>query len=199
MTNTVLLLSGGVDSAALAYSLHPDLAVTIDYGQVPTDAEIQASKQICKELDLPHTIIEADCGDLGTGSMADREQIDAASTPEWWPFRNQLLITLAAMHAVKIDADLLIFGAVQSDNDHADGRSEFFELMDKTVSFQEGTLNVSTPAIDQTSTELVQESGAPLDFLAWAHSCHTSNNACGECRGCTKRSRVMREVFDSYL
>lgn len=197
MTETVLLFSGGLDSAALAYALRPDLALTVDYGQVTADAEIHAATQICEELDLPHTTIQADCGDLGTGSMSEHEQVEAASTSEWWPFRNQLLITLGAMHAVKNGADQLILGTVQSDREHADGRPEFFELIDDAVSLQEGNLNIATPAINQTSKELVQESEAPLSLLAWTHSCHTSNHACGECRGCTKRSSVLHEVFES--
>lgn len=198
MTTTALLLSGGVDSAALAYAQQPDLAITVDYGQVTADAEIHAAQQICTERDLSHTVIRADCSDLGTGSMAEHEQIEAASTPDWWPFRNQLIITLAAMHAVKHDIDQLIVGTVESDREHADGRPAFIEKMDDIVSFQEGSITIVTPAIDQTSTELVETSGAPLSLLAWTHSCHTSNNACGECRGCTKRSEVMQEAFDAY-
>lgn len=198
MTDTVLLLSGGVDSTALAYTLRPDLAVTIDYGQIPADAEIHASQQICNELEISHTVIKADCSDLGTGPLADTDQLETAVTPEWWPFRNQLLITLGAMHAVTRDADQLILGAVASDTDHADGRPAFYNLMDDVVSFQEGNLHVTTPAIDQTSHELVQDTNAPLNLLAWTHSCHTANHACGECRGCTKRNNVLRQTYDTY-
>ena len=37
--NTALLLSGGMDSIALAYWKRPDIALTIDYGQAAADAE----------------------------------------------------------------------------------------------------------------------------------------------------------------
>lgn len=65
-----LLLSGGLDSTALAYSEEPDYAITVDYGQNAARGEIDASKQICKELAIDHYVINADCSDLGTGTMS---------------------------------------------------------------------------------------------------------------------------------
>lgn len=196
MVDSVLLLSGGVDSTALAHSLRPDLAVTVDYGQICADAEIQASERICEELDLPHTILEVDCSNLGAGSLAETEQLNVAETPEWWPFRNQLIITFVAMDAVRRDANTLIVGSVETDQEHADGREEFYEMMDDLLSFQEGGLNIQAPAIDMTTEELVESSNVPRSLLGWTHSCHRSNMACGQCRGCMKRHRVLDKVFD---
>jgi len=195
MVESVLLLSGGIDSTALAYSLEPDLAITVDYGQICADAEVQAATKIADELDLEHHIIEVDCRELGTGSLAGEEQLDSASTPEWWPFRNQLIITMAATEALRRDANEIISGSVESDQQHADGRKEFYEKMDALLSFQEGSLNISAPAIEQTSEELVEESEAPRSLLGWTHSCHESGTACGQCRGCMKRHRVLDTVF----
>lgn len=193
---TVLLLSGGVDSTALAYSLRPDLAITIDYGQTCAEAEVRASSQICDDLDLRHTVVEVDCSDLGTGELAQSEQLDVGETPEWWPFRNQLIITLAAMKSVQIGGEELVLGSVKGDNQHADGRQEFYETIDELLSIQEGNLSVSVPAIDQTSEELVDATDVPLSILGWTHSCHRSNWACGRCRGCVKRERVLDHATD---
>lgn len=194
--DSVLLLSGGVDSTTLAYSQRPDLAITVDYGQSCAEAEIRASTQICVELDIPHDVIEVDCSDLGSGQLAESEQLDIADTPEWWPFRNQLIVTLAAMKSVRKGAKELVVGSVHGDRQHADGRREFYEILDNLISFQEGNLRVSVPAIDQTSEELVEASDIPLSLLGWTHSCHRSNWACGRCRGCVKRERVLDHVRD---
>lgn len=196
MTGSILLLSGGVDSTALAYSEHPDLAITVDYGQVCAEAEVKASSRICDELDLTHSVLKVDCSGLGAGSLAETEQLTVAETPEWWPFRNQLIITLAAMDAVRRNADKLILGSVRTDQEHADGREEFYEMIDELLSFQEGHLEVSVPAIDLTSEQLIEQSNVPQSLLGWTHSCHQSNVACGQCRGCMKRHRVLDEVFD---
>ncbi|AQL44733.1 7-cyano-7-deazaguanine synthase (plasmid) [Halorientalis sp. IM1011] len=196
MVETVLLISGGVDSACLAYSEQPDLGVTVDYGQACAEAEVKAAAQICDQLDIQHSVIEADCSELGSGTMSEQSQLNIASTPEWWPFRNQLIITMTATEAVKIGASELIAGSVKDDQDHADGRAKFYEKMDDLLSFQEGDLSISVPAIEQRTTELIKETGAPFSLLGWTHSCHTSNNPCGDCRGCRKRHRVLSEAFD---
>lgn len=193
---SVLLLSGGVDSSALAYSQRPDLAVTVDYGQSCAEAEVQASTQICDELDIPHKVLEVDCSDLGTGQLAGAEQLEVADTPEWWPFRNQLIVTLVATEAVRRKANDLVVGSVRGDRQHADGRPEFYDMLDRLISFQEGDLNISAPAINRTSEELVETSEIPMSLLGWTHSCHQSNLACGRCRGCVKRERILNYVRD---
>jgi 7-cyano-7-deazaguanine synthase len=48
-----ILLSGGIDSIALAYWQRPDIAITIDYGQAPAQAEINASTAVASALWKP--------------------------------------------------------------------------------------------------------------------------------------------------
>ncbi|MFC4359288.1 7-cyano-7-deazaguanine synthase [Halobium salinum] len=195
MSESVLLLSGGLDSATLAYTHQPDLTVTVDYGQCCADAEIQASSQIAGQLGLDHKVIQVDCQSLGAGTMAGRQGIDLGDAPEWWPYRNQLVITLVAMDVVRRGADRLLVGAVADDQSHADGQAKFFELMDSLLSFQEGNLRVETPAIDRTTEEFVREANPPESLLGWTHSCTASNAACGECRSCKKRQRVLTRIY----
>lgn len=195
MPESVLLLSGGLDSATLAYTHRPDLTVTVDYGQCCADAEIQASAQIADQLNLEHEVIEVDCRSLGAGTMADQQNSDLGDAPEWWPYRNQLVITLVAMDVVRRGTDRLLVGAVADDQSHADGQAKFFDLMDSLLLFQEGNLSVEAPAIDRTTEDLVREANPPESLLGWTHSCTASNAACGECRSCKKRQRVLSRVF----
>ena len=65
-----LLLSGGMDSIALAWWLRPEQAITVDYGQLAAIAETRTSRQVCEELGIGHTVIEARCPELGSGDMA---------------------------------------------------------------------------------------------------------------------------------
>jgi 7-cyano-7-deazaguanine synthase len=195
MPESVLLLSGGLDSTTLAYSTDPDVSVTVDYGQCCADAEIQASSKIAESLNLDHEVIKVDCRELGAGSMADKEGSGLDNAPGWWPFRNQLIITLAAMELVPRGADLLLVGSVKDDTTHADGQPEFFELMDDLLSFQVGSIRLHAPAIDKTTEELVQEVEPPQSLLGWTHSCTASNAACGDCNSCKKRQRVLARVY----
>ncbi len=118
--------------------------------------------------------------------MAGRAAIDVAPIPEWWPFRNQMLITLAAMRGIALDVTRLLIGTVKSDSSHADGRREFIAAMDDVLKLQEGGLRLEAPAIDLTAVELIRTSAIPREILAWAHSCHVAEYACGVCRGCHK-------------
>lgn len=194
-----LLLSGGMDSIALAFWKRPELAFTVDYGQAPSSAEIAAARQICDELGIGHHVIRVDCSSLGSGDMANTKPLDIAPVPEWWPFRNQLLLTLAGMRAVSLGVRILMVGSVASDGVHADGRAEFFSAINTLMRLQEGTIRVEAPALCMTTAELVERSGIPRSLLAWAHSCHVSPLACGACRGCVKHYEVTMQVYgDPY-
>jgi 7-cyano-7-deazaguanine synthase len=145
--STALLISGGQDSAALAFWHKPKLGIFVNYGQVPWRAELRASRIICEELQIPIEVISADCTQMGSGQLADKPQLEIGSTPEWWPFRNQLLLTLAGAVAVRKQISELLIGTVASDVRHRDGTLEFIRLIDNLVSIQEGHLHVRAPAI----------------------------------------------------
>ncbi|MDO8473397.1 MAG: 7-cyano-7-deazaguanine synthase [Dehalococcoidia bacterium] len=196
---TALLLSGGMDSIALAYLKHPDLAITIDYGQVVAKAEIRAASAVCEFLRMPHEVVSVDCSALGSGDLAGRPSVALAPVSEWWPFRNQLLITLAAMKAVPLGVQLLHIGTVKTDAVHADGSESFVNTMGAVLQLQEGQMNLEAPAIRMTSAELIRTSGVPRDILSFAHSCHVAEFACGKCRGCSKHYQTMEDLgFEPY-
>lgn len=192
-----ILLSGGMDSIALSYWLKPDIAITIDYGQLPAKAEISSAKQISKQLGIKHFTISIDCRNLGSGNLAGKDAINVAPTKEWWPYRNQLLVTLASMHAVNLGVKEIIVGSVESDKTHVDGKFEFYQKLDEVVALQERNIRVTCPAIHLKSHELIQKSKIPKSLLLWAHSCHVSNIPCGECNGCKKYLYTMQQLgFD---
>jgi 7-cyano-7-deazaguanine synthase len=194
-----VLLSGGVDSIALTYWQRPEYAITVDYGQRAAATELAVAVEIARTLGLAHEVVTVDCSSLGSGDMAGTTASAHAPVPEWWPFRNQLLLTLAGMRALSMGVVELMAGSVASDSSHADGKSEFYVRADALMSMQEGGMRVSAPAINMTTVELVLTSAVPREILAWAHSCHTGPLACGGCRGCHKHYEVMGELYgDSY-
>jgi 7-cyano-7-deazaguanine synthase len=191
---SALLLSGGQDSTAIAYWLRPSLAITVDYGQVPAEAEIRTARQICKLLNIKHVVVAANCSQIGSGDLNDSPALAVAPSSEWWPYRNQLVLTLAAAPALTHGASELLVGAVSTDSSHTDGTQPFFDAMDTLLRIQEGGLRVRAPAIKMTSSELIVHSRIPMDILYWSHSCHRSNFACGQCRGCLKHKNVIHEL-----
>lgn len=193
--SVALLLSGGMDSTAIAFWRRPDLAVTVDYGQVPAEAEIRAAAAVCAELGIEQIVLRLpQLGILGSGDLAGTAAAPVAPRAEWWPFRNQLLATLAAAAVLPRGATRLMIGTLATDGHHADGTPGFVRRLDELLASQEGSLRLEAPALGLTAPELVRASGVPLELLAWAHSCHRANYACGECGGCRKHYRTLEAL-----
>ena len=183
----VLLFSGGVDSTCLALLEKPDLALTIDYGQVCSDGEKRAAIHISSYLDMPHEIVSVPFRHLGRGDLTGISSgNDFSTVPEHWPFRNQMLITVAAMALARRNPTSLIIGTVATDKIHNDGTNSFLCSMDAVLRAQLSELRLSAPAINMTTTDLVLESGVSDEILRWTFSCHRAPIACGNCRGCMK-------------
>ncbi|MDT4332995.1 7-cyano-7-deazaguanine synthase [Methylomonas sp. MV1] len=192
--SAALLLSGGMDSLAVAWWKRPDHCITIDYGQLAAEAEITASKVICEKLGIEHHVIRVDCRSLGSGDMAGTPPDGYAPASDWWPYRNQMLLTFAAMKVLPLGVKTIWIGSVKSDKSHQDGTIQFLESMNALLSLQEGGMTVSAPAIDMTTPELIRYADVPKNILGWAHSCHKANVACANCRGCNKYFEVLYEL-----
>lgn len=191
---TALLLSGGMDSLSIAWWKRPEIAITIDYGQLPAQAERFAAAAVCAELGIEHHIVEIDCRALGSGDMAGSIANVHAPASDWWPYRNQMLITFAVMKAISLGVEKLLIGTVKTDGQHLDGTPEFIDAISKLVSLQEGSIVVEAPAIELSTDNLIAVGKVPREFLAWAHSCHKTNVPCGDCRGCNKHFDVLRAI-----
>lgn len=199
----LLLLSGGLDSAALAAWRKPAHALFIDYGQRPAKAEGTAARAVAGELAIPFNSIKVDLSSIGSGLLADDRSLSGSPSPEWWPFRNQLLVSIAAgwaignlVHATGEARPVeILTGTVRSDGQrHLDGTEPFYLALNDLLAKQEGGVSVSAPAIAVDATELVTTSGIEDATLAWTHSCHRSNFPCQECPGCYKRDQVLTSL-----
>lgn len=192
----LLLLSGGLDSAALAAMARPEHCLYVDYGQVPATAEGRAARQIAVELNLPFDAVTVPAGAVGSGLMsATVDHTDLAGpspSPEWWPFRNQLLITIAAAWGIQRGFEAVLIGTVASDGTrHADGSSEFVSAIDTLLSLQEGGMHLQAPAAHLSAAELLTTSGVSDAVLSWTHSCHRANLPCANCPGCIKHIEAL--------
>lgn len=193
---TALLLSGGMDSIAIAWWKRPGVAITIDYGQLPARAEITAATAVAQRLGMAHHVVKVDCRSLGSGDMAGATANEHAPASDWWPYRNQMLVTFAAMKAISLGVEKLYIGSVLSDGFHRDGTPEFVGTLSGLLALQEGGMTVSAPAIKLSTLELIRLSGVPDTELALAHSCHKSDVPCGNCRGCNKYFKVLEDLND---
>ena len=188
----LMLLSGGLDSAAVAALERPERALFVDYGQVSAEAERKAAKAVAHHLDLDLDELDIDLDSVGSGLLAGSGQPEAAPTSEWYPFRNQQLATIAAAHALKRGLGAAVLGTVAGDGDrHADSTPGFVSTLDMLVRRQEGGVRVLAPHINALPHELLELSGLPEEVINQTHSCHVGNLACGECPGCLRRTKVL--------
>jgi 7-cyano-7-deazaguanine synthase len=195
----LLLLSGGTDSACLAYVLRPALCLTVDYGQKIAKAEIDSSRNICRQLKLRHETVRIDLRRFAAGTMSGKEQKYFGAAPEWWPYRNQMLITVGAMVAFKNEMNEIIIGTVKTDRRHKDGGIRFVRQIDRLIRHQEGGIRLHAPASKFSAEELASRTKAPLDLLGLTFSCHRSNFPCGQCGGCRKNEAVVSFAIEEKL
>lgn len=195
---TVLLLSGGLDSAALAALTRPALTLFVDYGQKPSKSEARAANAIAHHLELPFMSVRLPLQDLGGGLMHDDTPMQDAPSPEWWPFRNQFLATAGAAIAIRNRLSTVALASVRGDGDrHVDGSLSFYQHLDAVMKLQEGGVHLEAPAIHMSTVELLRAANASRSLIGWTVSCHRSNEPCGDCPGCWKRELVLAEYFGS--
>lgn len=202
-----LLFSGGIDSTALAHALRPERLVFIDYGQLAAAGERRAARSIAGDLQLALREIAVDLRSLGSGSMArgaaaagdhvdKRLAKDGPNVPpEHWPYRNQALVTIAAMALASENVEAILIGTVAGDDAHDDGTPAFREALGTLLSLQSGP-DLQAPIAERSIEEWLRAHPVPEDVMRWSFSCHVSEWACGACRGCAKHDRVMSAIYD---
>jgi 7-cyano-7-deazaguanine synthase len=193
-TMKALLMSGGLDSSALAWWLRPELCVTVDYGQRAAKGEMAASTAICDAIGLSHCKVEVDLSSLGSGTMADKAPAAGGAASEFWPYRNQMLVTLAAMQLMPQGFNEIMVGSVCTDR-HADGKAPFYRALDRMVSLQEGNVRVTAPARKYSTSKLLRMSGFPYGLIGLTFSCHVYEFACGQCSGCIKHRQCVEDAY----
>lgn len=205
--DTVLLLSGGMDSTALAAWVQPAAALFIDYGQGPAVAEERAARAVARAMHIPFDMLRVDLRPLGSGLLLDEHGKTPtrahalAPSPEWWPLRNQLLCSLAAAWALGsrvpqgVHIRNVITATVGTDGTrHIDGTPAFYEALDFVTRMQEGEIRVLAPVATMDPEQLLVNSGITEEVLAWSHSCHRSSLPCADCPGCWKREQLLEKV-----
>jgi 7-cyano-7-deazaguanine synthase len=201
----IIVLSGGLDSATLAYwaqnqgyQIYP---LTIKYGQIAIK-ETEAAQKIAQKLSTTTKIIDLSAlKDIFgvTTSLINKEIPLTAefSAPIIVPFRNAILLSAAVAYAVTIGADKIFYGAQGSDEPfYPDCRKEFYQAFEKAARL--GTcqkLRVEAPFGNKKKSEVLKIASAlniPLE-LTW--SCYLNGlRHCGQCESCVNRKKAFNDA-----
>jgi len=201
---SVCILSGGMDSTLASYIAKNNgdeiIAVHFNYGQRTQQKELEAFRNICKELNVKNSY-EIDIPfftQIGASALTDNN-IDVPTSGvkpgvpvTYVPFRNGIFISIATAIAEKEGATSLYIGVVQEDSSgYPDCSDSFINKMEQSIN--EGTkketkLKIVTPLVHLSKKQIVQkaiELDVPL-HLTW--SCYkNSHKACGVCDSCRLR------------
>ncbi len=208
MSDAVVLLSGGMDSAtALAVALSEGYrchALSFDYGQ-RHDSELTAAALIAGHLGATqHRTMRIDLAAFGGSALTDTT-IDVPDSPTqgipptYVPARNTVFLSLALAWAEVLDADAIFAGMNAVDySGYPDCRPEYVDAFAKMANLAtrralEGKpIRIATPLIDLTKSDIIRlGSSLGVDYSQTV-SCYRADAqgaACGTCDACRLRSQ----------
>jgi len=205
----VVLLSGGLDSVTALYHVQQSLevvgALSFDYNSKHNHKEIPFAVWHCQKLGIPYQIINLDFisrlfkSDLliSGGDIPEGHYEDESMKSTVVPFRNGIMLAIAAGYAESIEASGLVIAAHAGDHAiYPDCREDFMSPMEEAI--HHGTYNqvqVFRPFIEMTKTQIVScgdELG--VDFkMTW--SCYKGGEIhCGLCGTCVERREAFKDA-----
>jgi 7-cyano-7-deazaguanine synthase len=200
MTNAVVLLSGGLDSATVlaiarneGYDCH---CLSVDYGQRHR-AELHAAARVAQALGArEHRVTTIDLAAFGGSALT-------GIPVTYVPARNTIMLALALAWAEVLGAQHIFFGANAVDySGYPDCRPEYmraFEAMANlaTKAAVEGrALTLHTPIISLNKADIIRRGLALGVDYALTVSCYQADadgRACGVCDSC----RLRKAGFES--
>jgi 7-cyano-7-deazaguanine synthase len=215
---SVILLSGGIDSATAAalakqqgFELH---ALSYHYGQ-RHERELESAKRVSAFLPADsHQVIRFDLRAIGGSALTDQIKVPkgrseaaiAQGIPSTYvPARNTIFLSFALALAERIEAEDIFFGANQLDySGYPDCREEYIRAFEQMANLAtkagvEGTshLKIHAPLLHLTKAEIIRTGlDLGLDYaLTW--SCYdpcADGRACGLCDSCQLRLKGFKEA-----
>ncbi|WP_122091054.1 7-cyano-7-deazaguanine synthase QueC [Halalkalicoccus subterraneus] len=209
MSEAVVLLSGGMDSATAAYEAkekgYEIAALHTSYGQRTEGKEYECAQWLAEDLDAADFLhIETDhLSAIGGSSLTDESMAVGDATDEeeipdtYVPFRNANLLSMAVSYAEARGAEAIYIGAHSEDfAGYPDCRPAFFEAFQDVVDTgtkPETEISIEVPYVEDSKTEIAARGldlGVPYEHT-W--SCYREEApACGTCDSCTYR----KEAFE---
>lgn len=211
MKDSLLVLSGGMDSTTMLYEYQDRIALALSfhYGSNHNDKELAFAKLHCQRLGVEHIIIplqfikEHFNSSLLQGSEAIPEgnynEQNMKSTVV--PFRNGIMLAIAAGMAENRGLQYIMLANHSGDHTiYPDCRPEFVKAMDSAVCA--GTWNnvrLLTPYTNISKAEIARH-GLQLGINydeTW--SCYKGGDKpCGVCGTCREREQALKEACITF-
>ena len=207
MKDSVIIISGGMDSTTLLYDMKERIAlgVSFDYGSNHNEREISFARLHCDRLGIKHIVIrlgfmhEYFKSSLleGADAIPEGHYADENMKSTVVPFRNGIMLAIAA--GIAESNGLKYVMMANHGGDHAiypDCRPEFVKAM--SAATKAGTypgIEVLAPYTDLTKTDIARR-GKQLGIdYAETWSCYKGGERhCGKCGTCVERREALRDA-----
>lgn len=208
----VVVLSGGMDSAVALQEARADgieviKALHFQYGSKHNKREEDAAYNVAHSANVPLEVVKLPfIGELFKSDLL----LSGKDVPEGHyaddnmkrtvvPFRNGIMLAIAAGYAESIGAHCVILGNHKGDHAvYPDCRPEFTNAMDDAIRL--GTyapITLVTPLGDMTKAEIAQRGIVLGVRLNQTYSCYKGGEIhCGKCGTCVERIEAFRGLKD---
>jgi 7-cyano-7-deazaguanine synthase len=206
---TVVLLSGGLDSAVLAAheaQASRVLPVYVRVGLAWEEAEVAMVERLLRAPVFAGQVEALVCVEFtmrdvyGPRHWAIRGTPPAYDTPDedvYLTGRNLVLLTKAGVVAARHDAHRIALGPLAG-NPFPDARPEFFSSMSKSLSLGlEDAIEIVAPFLDWEKDEVIRrghELGVPLQLTLSCMNPAPGPMHCGLCSKCRERRDAFRSA-----
>ena len=205
MKDSLLILSGGMDSTTLLYEYQNDiaLAVSFDYGSNHNSDEIPFAEYHCKKLEIKHVTIKLDFFKQyfrsslleGADAIPEGTYADENMKSTVVPFRNGIMLSVAAGMAET--AGLKHVMMANHSGDHAiypDCRPQFADAMSRAI--EAGTyegITLLTPYTNISKADIARKGKLLGVDYSKTWSCYKGGKVhCGRCATCIERKEALR-------
>ncbi|MCP8308994.1 MAG: 7-cyano-7-deazaguanine synthase [archaeon] len=190
------LVSGGTDSSTLLYmcmgggfDVYP---LFVNYGQLSCAQELKSAKIVCDQLDARAPMVL----EVKMIGRLSRNQLTAAdSSDPFFPHRNLMLLTLAAVYAQTLNCSAIAFGAVSGSNvPFPDCSPIFIHSATRALTESFGQpVKVYAPYASIDKAEVIRygaSKGVPYELT---YSCYLGlPEHCGKCLACQNRKNAFK-------
>ena len=207
MKDSVLILSGGMDSTTMLYDKQERiaLAITFDYGSKHNAREIPFAKMHCQRLGIKHIVIPLDFmtqyfkssllqggEEIPEGHYADENMRSTVV-----PFRNGIMLSIAVGIAESNGLNYVMMANHSGDHTiYPDCTPQFVEAFNNAA--MAGTfvkVALCSPYTNMTKGEIAKR-GKELGIdYSETWSCYKGNERhCGRCGTCVERREALAEA-----
>lgn len=207
MKDSVIILSGGMDSVTMLYEYRDRIAmaVTFNYGSKHNEREIAFAKLHCQRLGIAHIVIPLGFMQqyfkssllIGGEEIPEGHYEDDNMRSTVVPFRNGIMLSIAAGLAESNGLKHVMLA--NHSGDHAiypDCRPRFVDAMSSAIA--NGTydgVTILAPYTDITKTDIARRGAAAGIDYSETWSCYKGGEKhCGKCGTCTERKEALRDA-----